>query len=375
MMEQAEKKSLAPNPYQTPVEASALAHGDWGNYIDGVLRFDVSIDRRTVRRLYPRSNTWIYICVAFLAFLLLFGRDRSTGGPPYLFVFLLALPIFVVLLIRQLQMFLLVRQMTTITERYSGWIDASGLATKSDRSESYVGWSDFYGIKLTKQCVVLRYDRWHLAAHIIPWEAFELPEEAKAVFKSVCEQRKQLAPAEIGDVRMAVKYTAPFRWQPPEEFVAFEGDITFQDLSNALPGKKIKRQLRLYLFFGACAIPFSVLCPILLGANTFIFTLPIVFVSFVLAFAAMKHPFMSKDKDQVAFRTRGWVSPHGLVTGVASRQSDSKWTAFAGQWHNAQHLCIRMRGFGSVWCFLVRSQFASDEEFAQACEWAAAGLQ
>ena len=355
------------NPYQTPRQISALAVGDWENYVDGVLRFDVAINRRDVRRLLPRSTWWIYIFVALLVL-------SVSSGPPYTLSIFVAFVLVVTLSIRYVQMFVLLRQVPQLTERYSGWLESAGLSTTSDRTDFFGNWSDFYDVVVTKKCLVVRFDRWFVANLIIPWESFLEPDEAKTILESICEQRKQLTPAEIGDAKMAMQFTTPLRWEPPTEHVAFDGGITFREIVATKPGKKIKRFLKAYLFLGACGFLLAILGPAFLGFTGILWAFPFVFVCFIMAFGAMAHPLMKKNNDQVAFRLRGSVSPERLMVGAATRESNSQWGEYADCIYDEDHLCIRLRGLFGGWCFLARHQFASKEDYQQACQWFESGL-
>ena len=267
-----------------------------------------------------------------------------------------------------------IRQSPRLLEPTTGYITPRGLYHSSNASQGFHHWEDFHGIRSTKNGVLISGENWRLVSLIIPWDSFSDPAMAELAIGSVLEQRKNWKPIPLGDPRMLAEPEDSPIFQPSDPHVNFEGEITARHVIGSRPGKILRRKSRLLLI----VIGIMFLPAILLASSGslawLMISLPLMFFCVFLFLLLMRNPLMKRDTDAGIFRLRGWFQPNGFYLQSINGQSFRGWPSLADQWHDEHMLCIALPGATQAWFFFSRTQFASQDDFQQACQWAATGL-
>ena len=365
--------SQAPNPYQPPAttsESAIVAETDWAAVPNGRIAFEFRLSERDIKRLFPSPFPSSLIIAAVLILLLLTLRSVSRG----LLVVVIGV-LAVMLLVRiRLNWSLAIRQSPRLVKPVSGYITREGVYTSSDGCQGYSRWEDLYAIKTTHKAALFSGENWRLVSMIVPWTAFAYPDAAQQALHSVIEQRKHWRPIAFGDQRLRQPPIDAAMFEANEPSVDFDGDVTFGEIAATQPGKKLRRNLARW-------IPVCIVILILAAVSGWGGWLWIMFAGLPLAvfaatilFLISRHPLVHRGADKVAFRTRGWFSASGFCIQSSTGQSMRQWQSVDHQWHDDSLLCICLPGSSEGWFFFSRNQFASEDDFHQACRWCAAGL-
>jgi hypothetical protein len=365
--------SAAPNPYQPPLttpEPAIVAETDWAAMPHGRIAFAFTLNQRDIRRLFPSPFPSSLLIAAILIVLLLTLQSVSRG------LLIVAIGVVVVMLLIRMRLnwSLAIRQSPRLLKPVHGYIAPSGVFTASDGCQGYSRWEDLFAIKTTKQAMLISGENWRLVSLIVPWTAFDQPDAARQAVQSVIEQRKNWRPLNFGDQRLRQPPVDAALFEADEPAVDFDGNVTFAEIAATEPGKKLRRNLGRWI--PVCIVILIIALVTLWGGWRWILlaAVPLTVFAATILYILWRHPLVGYGADKVAFRTRGWFSASGFFIQSRTGQSLRQWHSVDHQWHDDSLLCICLPGISEGWFFFSRNQFASDDDFKQACQWCAAGL-
>ena len=360
-----------PNPYQPPAESTILAEADWARQADGRIGFELQLSERDIRRLFKNPLSAGPFLLVFVLLLSLFGMG---GIPMVVVLFVVGLVVLLLLIRTRLNWKMALRQTPRLLEPATGHISERGVYTSGPGYQGYVRWEDFQAIRTTKHCVLLSGENWRLVSMIIPWAAFSDPTAAQQALESVLRQRKAWRPLTLGDPRLRADPVDDPLFQPEGPHVDFQGEVTFGEIAASAAGKKLSQKIRRWILVAVALLMlagFTILSDML---AVWLVGIPLLMFAVGIIVQLLRHPLVRGGTGKVAFRSRGWFSETGFFLQSVTGQSSRQWPSLDHQWHDESMLCICLPGVSEGWFFFSRGQFASDEDYRQACRWAEAGL-
>lgn len=259
---------------------------------------------------------------------------------------------------------MLARRLPYLLGHTHGWLSPTTLCQSSANVETELNMEMVQGVRIQRDCLIIRFNPSPLVFDVIPMRAFERPEAVRALVSEL-NQRKTPVVNFFTDPRRLEEVKIPATEQIPNDAVLFSGHVTTEDIRES----PIYRVLqRVVWYFLAIGIGFPALV-IGFGWSSFTWlTLTTLFIPWILfkAYRSTLGPLM-KPNTPIRYSS-GYLDSEMMCTYSFSDKSRVKWAHYQSMQTSESTISLELKGKMKLIILFARRQFASDADWNKAIE-------
>lgn len=250
-----------------------------------------------------------------------------------------------------------------------GRLDRDGLWIESENASRYRPMDQLVGAAMTKNSLVLCFDRAYAMFETIPFRAFEDVDTAMVIGKQLVEACPFQAPEPMDSRRME-PMDGEAKFQPGPDAVYYSGEVLLSEMA----GTRLDRGQRWARFWGWLQT-----LVILFAAAAFVWlispsqwlaiaaTCVLGFVFLRSSIRILRVPFIGQADHGVMFFSSGWVDSNGVVSLSRISQSLARWEVFERVEFSDQMIALKSKD-ADLWNLISIGQFKNEVDWKAARE-------
>ena len=251
--------------------------------------------------------------------------------------------------------------------RMQGRLDREGLWIESENVSRYRPMDQLVGAAMTKNSLVLCFDRAYALFETIPFRAFEDVDTALVIAKRLVEACPFEAPEPMDSRRME-PMDGEAKFQPGPDAIFYSGEVRLSEMA----GTRLDRGQRWARFWGWLQT-----LMILFAAAAFVWFISpsqwlAVAATCVLGFVFLRStvrilrvPFIGQADHGVMFYASGWVDTNGVVSLTRISQSLARWEVFERVEFSDQMIALKSKD-ADLWNLISIGQFENEDDWKAA---------